>query len=63
MNKDYTQNADHGPTTPLLRFNIILDEQVFTINRKVYTIVDALESIGGMMGIAYTIASFLLKGI
>lgn len=60
IEKDYMQISNRGDTNSLLFYNIILDEKVFTVNRRVKTIIDALAETGGMMGIIYSIAAFML---
>ena len=54
------QLADKGIKNSLLFYNILLDERVITVNRRVKTIIDALAETGGFMGIIYSIASFML---
>lgn len=61
--KDYLQMSKTvGYSTPLLSYNVVLDEKVFTVSRRVQTLVDALAETGGLMGIVLSLAALLLKG-
>ena len=42
---------------------MVVDEKVYTVNRRVQTIADALSDTGGLMGIIYSIAGLLLGSI
>eukprot|EP00347_Sterkiella_histriomuscorum_P006760 403351533 len=51
------------PSLPVMHYTVINDEVVQTTIREVHTIVDALSSTGGFMGLIFTFVSFFISRI
>lgn len=61
---DYTSiNSKVLNTTALMQFYFAQDENIQTIERKVYTVADALTNTGGMMGTVFGILGILVGAI
>jgi len=43
--------------------NYVLDAKVTTVERKVYSIFDAIASTGGLMGVIFQLLNFFIKDI
>ena len=56
----YQQTSDQAP---ILSFWFFINNNVETVERKCYNVYDALSNTGGIMGIVYGIASWIMSFI
>ena len=57
----YLQQEYQKDIKPLLFVEFFMDDKISIIERKVYTILDAVANTGGMIGAIYTLFGFFVS--